>query len=140
MAQGIPNNCPANYNVISNYLNSILFNETDEYILSASLNQGMPDLYSVYEELISDNPVIVAYRNRNSTIGHAVLITGIEGYFLHNSIVVTKFIIRDTWPRLESYFTRGRIEKSIAREFANSISAHWFPSLTLLPVAEPAWF
>lgn len=136
---GIPNNCPASFNVITNYLNSLFFDDTDEYILSASLNFGMPDLLRVYKELILDNPVIVAYRNYNSSIAHAVLITGMEGYFLHNSIFVTKFIIRDPWPRLESYFTRGRIEKNNAREFTNSISAHWFPSFTVLQANEPIW-
>jgi len=138
--QGIPNNCPASFNVITNYLNSFWFDATDEYCLSASLNYGTPDLFRVYNELNLGNPVVVSYRNSNAVIGHAVLITGIEGYFLHDSMFVTKFIIRDPWPRLESYFTRGRIEKNNAREFANSISAHWFPSLTLLPTAEPIWF
>ena len=136
---GIPNNCPASFDIITEYLNMPWGDSTDQYSLTAPLNYGTPELIDMYDELNSGSPVIVAIRNRNSTIGHAVLITGIEGFFYGNLIYVTKFIIRDPWPSIEGYFSQGRVEIVNATAFMDSMSAYWFPALQREYAKQSIW-
>ena len=62
-----------------------------------------------------------------------------QGYFLGDSMYITKFIVRDPSPSLESYFTRGRVIKTNTADFMKSITAHWFPTLIEHYIQEPLW-
>ncbi|MBS1586086.1 MAG: hypothetical protein JSS82_11150 [Bacteroidetes bacterium] len=136
---GIPYNCPASFEIITNSLNFSGRDGFAEYTFKAPLIYGAPSLSHLYNELLNHNPIIIAHQNQNSKIGHAVLLTGMAGYYLNGIGYVTSLVIRDPWPSFEHSFTLGRNVITNIVSFMNNISAYWIPSLTMKPIEEPIW-
>jgi hypothetical protein len=137
-ANGIPYNCPAGFDAITEHLNACWGNQYYEYCIDAPMQQGAPDLFDLYNQLYNDNPIIVTYRENNARIGHAVVITGIEGYFWGNNIYVTKVFIRDPWSDLINMLQNGFKVKS-PREFFRTVTAHWNVDLQTYDTSQPMW-
>lgn len=130
-------NCPAPLDVISRNLNFCTFQyDWAKFCISSSMHSGRPDGNRIIQEMQNGNPVVIAYKNQGSNVGHAVLITGVEWLYQNGRPVIQTLILRDPWPSVENIMNLGKRKIQGPRQFASNIYAHWYVRVN---VVEPTY-
>ena len=93
------------------------------YLVTASLNVGVPTPAILLEELSQGRPVIVAYQSGPS--GHAVVVTDASFIRSARGPIVQSVVVRDPWPSPQTIRSRGRVEYPGA-QIASLMQAYWY--------------
>ncbi len=129
-----PRNCPATDYVITgnlNFCHNIYHNQLKRVCISSTLEKGDIDFNAVIRELQENRPVMVAYRPQGSSIGHAVIITGITWQCDNGIHYIQQLVIRDPWPSQENINNYGRKVITNVRDFESRIFSHWYISISV---------
>jgi len=110
--------------ITTNLNNWNIDNSGRQYVVMATINQGVPVLVELLQELGQGRPVIVAYRSGMNS-SHAVVITGASYTNSPNGLIVHTIVARDPWPSPNNIETSGRVEYP-AGQFLSLIHAYWY--------------
>lgn len=100
------------------------------HVVSASAFSGSPSGEVIVNHLEEDKPIILAYNNPGTFIGHAVVVTGIGYRVLANRIVIDELFLRDPFP-----YTEQHVANNGRRHIPNVITATnmWLVDAAPLP-------
>lgn len=104
--------------VTQNLNNWSIDNSGNSYIVSALVFAGAPPPIDLYNEIVSQHPVIIGYQSSVSS-QHAVVATAITYDMYYNGPLISTITVRDPWPT-----SGGRIEYPAA-PFASLITNYW---------------
>lgn len=124
-------NCGAKPNEMNIYLNGCGFdNYGVQYCVKSILRHDKLTGKEVFNALSNGNPIVVGYREPDSLVGHAVLITGasvVEDIYTKNGII-ENLILRDPANTPFNVARKGRRIVSY-ENFSDKIYAWWVPQL-----------
>jgi hypothetical protein len=117
-------NCPAPVDVITENLNWCAYtgwNKRKSHCIRTSVHYGKPNIESLITLLKQNKPVIIAYKNRGSNVGHAVVLTGISFDETVFGNELNYIIVRDP--------TNGKLVYRNPNQLLNLIYAWWVPTV-----------
>lgn len=117
-------NCPAPVNVITENLNWCAYtgwNRKKTHCIKTSVHYGKPNVETLIALLRQNKPVIIAYKNRGSEIGHAVVLTGISFDATVFGNELNYIIVRDP--------ANGKLVYRKPQQLLNAIYAWWVPTV-----------
>lgn len=130
-SNGSPKNCTTQWYIF----NSIVNGCTQDYCVNVDFGYNFSNGERLYNELSQAKPVIIDHLTQGAVVGHAYIITGMEGYFLNGQMYLTQLRLRDP-----ARFANGRAMPESLADFMARTRAHWFFDINAVEVTnEPVW-
>jgi len=76
-------------------------------LVSASVYWGSPSSEVIVNHLKNNNPIIMAFHNPSTFIGHAVVITGVEYSVINGRVKIHNVTVRDPFPYSPAHVANG---------------------------------